>query len=126
MIAATTVTPSDHHTEYLARAVASLTPEGHRRVDELVDQLAASAGDRGRLVRFAADRRSEADLGGAGISPEAEPEPPLTRQELEALAAGFMTIRDQEPLDDVGDWANAVLALLRDEAARTTDPDARA
>ena len=30
--------------------------------------------------------------------------------------AGFTTIRDQEPLDDVGDWANAVLALLEDEA----------
>jgi hypothetical protein len=28
-----------------------------------------------------------------------------------------MTIRDQEPLDDVADWANAVLALLADERA---------
>jgi hypothetical protein len=26
-----------------------------------------------------------------------------------------MTIRDTEHLDDVGDWANAVLALLQDE-----------
>jgi hypothetical protein len=40
----------------------------------------------------------------------------LTRQELDGLIAGFMTIRDQEPLDDVADWANAVVALLEDEA----------
>jgi hypothetical protein len=32
------------------------------------------------------------------------------------LTAGFRTIRDQEPLDDVADWANAVVALLEDEA----------
>ena len=35
--------------------------------------------------------------------------------ELDILIAGFMTIRDQEPLDDVANWANAVLALLKDE-----------
>jgi hypothetical protein len=40
----------------------------------------------------------------------------LTEQELDGLTAGFMTIRDQEPLDDVANWANAVLALLEDEA----------
>jgi hypothetical protein len=28
-----------------------------------------------------------------------------------------MTIRDTEQLDDVADWANAVLALLQDEVA---------
>jgi hypothetical protein len=28
-----------------------------------------------------------------------------------------MAIRDQEQLDDVADWANAVLALLADEHA---------
>ncbi len=41
----------------------------------------------------------------------------LTRREIDELATGFTTIRDQEPLDDVADWANAVLALLEDEAA---------
>ena len=40
----------------------------------------------------------------------------LTEAERNALLAGFMTIRDQERLDDVGDWANAVIALLEDEA----------
>jgi hypothetical protein len=35
------------------------------------------------------------------------------------LTAGFRTIRDQEPLDDVADWANAVVALLEDEATST-------
>jgi hypothetical protein len=40
----------------------------------------------------------------------------LTARERDELMTGFITIRDQEPLDDVGDWANAVLALLEDEA----------
>ena len=44
-----------------------------------------------------------------------EPGARLSAQEIEVLTAGFMTIRDQEPLDDVADWANAVLALLADE-----------
>jgi hypothetical protein len=43
----------------------------------------------------------------------------LTKRELDVLAAGFITIRDQEQLDDVADWANAVLALIEDEAARS-------
>jgi hypothetical protein len=30
--------------------------------------------------------------------------------------AGFKSIRDQEPRDDVADWANAVVALLEDES----------
>ena len=47
---------------------------------------------------------------------EEEPGRMLTKQELESLRVGFMTIRDQEHLDDVANWANAVLALLEDEA----------
>ena len=47
------MSPSDHHTEYLARAVAELTPEGRERVDELLDQLAEAAGGREWLTRFA-------------------------------------------------------------------------
>ena len=103
---------SDHHSEYLARAVAALTPEGHRRVSELLDELVQAAGADDWLTRFAAARRAEAGRGpGPGA---AEPRRP-TRQELDGLIAGFTTIRDQEPLDDVGDWANAVIALLQDE-----------
>ena len=30
------------------------------------------------------------------------------------MTAGLLAIRDEEPLDDVADWANAVLALLQD------------
>ena len=100
----------DHHTEYLARAVAALTPEGHDRVDELLDQLADVVGDREELVRFAKARRDEADRGATDHRI-----PGLTRHEVDELATGFTTIRDQEPLDDVADWANAVLALLEDE-----------
>jgi len=103
-------TPADHHSEYLARTVAALTPEGRARVDELLDQLAAAAGGRERLVRFAAVRRAEADTAELESAPDE-----LTRQELDALTAGFMAIRDGEQLDDVADWANAVLALLQDE-----------
>jgi hypothetical protein len=105
--------PADHHSEYLARAVAKLTPEGHERVDELLDQLARDAGMRPSLLEFARARRVEADLGRTDISPIEEPK--LTEPELNALLAGFMTIRDSERRDDVADWANAVIALLEDE-----------
>jgi hypothetical protein len=107
---------TDHHSEYLARAIAALTPEGHERVDELLDQLAEVVGDHEAVARFAAARRAEADGGGtpAGASPGRV----LSRQELDVLITGFTEIRDQELLDDVGDWANAVVALLEDEAER--------
>ena len=92
----------DHHSAYLAKTVAALTPAGRERVDELLEQLVEVAGGRERLVRFASARKSEAEVG-------------LTEQELNALLGGFMRIRDQEHLDDVADWANAVIALLEDE-----------
>jgi len=103
-------TPADRHSEYLARTVAALTPEGRARVDELLDQLATAAGTREHLVRFAGARRTEADTARIESAPD-----DLTRQERDALTAGFMAIRDGEPLDDVAAWANAVLALLKDE-----------
>ena len=103
---------ADHHSEYLAQALAALTPEGRARVGELLDQLAQAAGGRERLARFAAAREAEVEAGRpAGLDPG------MTPQELEALTAGFMQIRDQEPLDDVTMWASAVLALLIDEGA---------
>ena len=104
----------DHHTAYLARALAALTPQGHERVDELLDQLTVAAGAHDELARFAKARKAEADLGRTDTGALG----PLTKLELDELVAGFMTIRDQEPLDDVADWANAVLALIEDEAAR--------
>jgi hypothetical protein len=107
------VTTGDHHSEYLARAVAALTPEGHARADELLDDLAGAVGDREALVRFAKARRAEADLGRE--DPGETGLPPLSAEELHGLRVGFRTIRDSEQLDDVADWANAVLALLADE-----------
>ncbi len=107
---------SDHHSEYLARAVANLTPEGRKRVDELLDQLAVSGHGREWVVRFAMAREVEANVGRTDLTAQ-EPVQRLGRDELDVLTTGFMTIRDQEQLDDVADWANAVLALLRD--ART-------
>jgi hypothetical protein len=101
----------DHHSAYLAKTVAALTPAGRERVDVLLEQLVEVAGGRERLVRFASARKSEAEVGRTDV----EPEPPLTEQELNALLGGFMRIRDQEHLDDVADWANAVIALLEDE-----------
>jgi hypothetical protein len=106
---------SDHHSEYLARAVAALTPEGRRRVDELLEQLAEAGANHAWLVRFARSREAEADRGTTDVSVGTEPGQMLTDQELDGLIAGFTTIRDQEPLDDVSDWANAVVALLGDE-----------
>jgi hypothetical protein len=102
---------SDHHSAYIARAVAALTPQGHARVDELLEQLAQAAGAREWLVRFAKAREQEAE--GAAIADD--PARRLSTEELRALTIGFRTIRDEEPLDDVTDWANAVLALLEDE-----------
>ena len=96
---------SDHHSEYLARAIAALTPAGRNRVDELMEQLAEAVGGHEAVARFADARK-------AGRT--------LTRQELDVLTAGFRSVRDQEPLEDVADWANAVVALLEDEAARTS------
>ncbi len=104
---------SDHHSAYLARAIAALTPEGHRRVDELLEQLAEAAGSHEAVALFATARKAEAELGPTGV---AEPGRTLTREEADVLLAGFRTIRDQETLDDVADWANAVVALLEDEA----------
>ena len=106
---------ADQHSVYLARAVASLTPEGRARVDELLAQLVTAGGGHESLVRFAERRKAEADAGRTDLTPDADPV--LTQRELDGLFTGFTTIRDQEPLDDVADWANAVLALLEDEAA---------
>ncbi len=109
---------TDHHSEYLAKAIDALTPEGHERVDELLEQLAAAVGDHEAVARFAAARKAEADAGRTEASAVAGPGRALTGQELDVLLGGFRTIRDQEPLDDVADWANAVVALLEDEADR--------
>jgi hypothetical protein len=104
----------DHHSEYLARAVAALTPEGRARVDELLDELVrAGAGDRW-IVRFAQVREAEADSGEPSTAEE--PGLMLSDHERDELITGFTTIRDQERLDDVSDWANAVIALLEDES----------
>jgi hypothetical protein len=112
------VSTSDHHSAYLAEAIAALTPEGHRRVDELLEQLAEAAGNHGAVVRFATAREAEADVGPEDLAEPADPRRALSRGEIEVLLAGFRTIRDQETLDDVADWANAVVALLEDEAGR--------
>ena len=110
-----TVNTADHHSEYLAKAVAALTPEGRTRVDELLDQLAIAGRSREWVVRFAMAREAEVEAGRTDTSQADEPGERLSEEELDGLTAGFMTIRDQERLDDVNDWANAVLALLADE-----------
>jgi hypothetical protein len=96
---------TDHDSDYLASAVAALTPEGHARVDELPRQLAAAAGtDHEWLVRFAKSRQAEADTGRTAGAGDPEPAPILTREEFDALYTGFMTAREQEPLGDVAAW----------------------
>ena len=108
---------TDHHSEYLAKAVAALTPAGRKRADELLEQLAVAGRSREWVVRFAMAREAEVDANRSDTSQAEEPGQRLSEEELDTLTAGFKTIRDQEPLDDVGDWANAVLALLADERA---------
>ncbi len=108
------MTPGDHHSEYLARAVAALTPEGRRRAALLLEQLLdAAAGDE-PVVRFAADRKAELDPGHTVSPASRASEAWLDARDVDRLMAGFTAIRDQEPLDDVADWANAVVALLED------------
>ena len=109
---------TDHHSDYLAKALAALTPAGHERVDELLDQLAAVVGGHEAVARFAAARKTEADSGRMEAQAGDVPKRALSPQELNILIPGFRSIRDQEPLDDVADWANAVVALLEDEAHR--------
>ncbi len=108
----------DHHQEYLSRAVAALTPEGRERVGVLRRDLAGAAPGHAWRVRFANVRESEVDTDHTTVPDDAEPARMLTEQELDGLTLGFRTIRDQEPLDDVTDWANAVLALLKDVRTR--------
>jgi hypothetical protein len=118
MIDAGAVESADHHSDYLAKAVADLTADGRERVAELLRELAESFADRPSLVGFASARAAEFATGRVGAAQDAGPERELTGEELEELKAGFTVIRDQEPRDDVADWANAVLALLSDEAHR--------
>ena len=71
-------------------------------MDELLDQLAEVVGDHEAVARFAAARKVEADTGvpeSVGVSPGRV----LSQQELNVLIRGFMTIRDQEPFNDVAD-----------------------
>ena len=75
-------------------------------------QLAEAVGGREPLTRFATARKAEVDAGSTGGA--TAPEPGLTEQDANALLAGFIRIRDDEHLDDVADWANAVVALLED------------
>lgn len=113
---------ADRHSEYLARAVEALTPEGRERVDRLLEQLLEAAGGRTEIVRFGQSLKDEADTGATNPEAEALTGQMLSGEELDRLLGGFMTIRDQEPLDDVGDWANAVIALLEDEIRRPERP----
>jgi hypothetical protein len=112
------VSTTDHQSEYLVKAIDALTPEGRKRVDELLEQLAEVVGDHAAVARFAAARRAEVDVGRIESSADVSTGRALSRQELGVLIPGFRAIRDQEPLDDVADWANAVVALLEDEARR--------
>jgi hypothetical protein len=105
----------DHHSEYLSRTLEALTPDGRRRVDELLDELVQAAGNREAVLRFAQFLKYEADEGRLDA---ADPDPglELSPGELDRLMTGFTVIRDDEHLDDVSDWANAVLQLLQDDA----------
>ena len=104
----------DHHSAFLAQTIAALTPEGHARVDELLDGLARSVGDRGVVYQFAMVLEQEADSGTLAAGPD--PGRSFTKEQLDVLITGFTVIRDQEPLDDVNNWANAVIQLLEDDA----------
>ena len=73
---------ADHHSMYLARAVAALTPEGRKRVYELLDQLAVAGRSHEWVVRFAMAREAEADAGQTDASAGEEPAHRLSEEEL--------------------------------------------
>ena len=81
----------DHHSAYLAKAIEALTPEGHKRVDELLQQLAEVVGDNEAVANFAAARRAEADVGRMEGPADVSPGRVLSRQELDILIPGFRT-----------------------------------
>ena len=111
-------TSTDHHSQYLATATEALTPEGRKRVDEILEELVQAGGSHEAVLRFARVREGEADAGLSGGGSGPEPGDSLSSEELDVLTVGFKQIRDQERLDDVANWANAVLALLQDESER--------
>lgn len=88
-------------------------PRGTRS-GELLDGLAASVGDRSLIYEFATIRKQEADSGKLAGGPDQGRL--FSGPESDELITGFTIIRDQEPLDDVNDWANAVIQLLEDDA----------
>ena len=94
---------TDHHTEYLAKAIDALSPEGRNRVDELLEQLAEVVGDHDAVASFAAAREAEVDAGGlaAGVGPE---ERALSPQELDLgyPASGRSVIRSPETTSRTG------------------------
>ena len=115
-IIASDVSKTDHHSAYLAKAIGALTPRaqaGGRAPGSA--RRGRRRSRRGRELR----RRSKAevDVGLRTLQP-ASVRDALSRQELNVLIPGFRTIRDQEPLDDVADWANAVVAARRRSRAQ--------
>jgi hypothetical protein len=109
---------SDHHTAYLTRALSELTPEGRERAEQLMVELTQAANNHACVVQFARDRDAELKSGHVGAVELSDPTLRFSEDELDEVTAGFMEIRDEEPLDDVSDWANAVLELLSDERHR--------
>jgi hypothetical protein len=85
----------DHHSEYLAKTIAALTPEGHVRVDELLDGLARSVGDRGLVSQFAMIREREADSGKLAAGPD--PGLSFTKQQLDDLITGLPSSATRSP-----------------------------
>src|SRR5580765_6914663 len=97
MFSGVAVSTKNHHSKYLAKAVAALTPEGRKRVDELLDQLAVAGRSREWVVHFAMAREAEVEAGRTDASQTDEADDRLNEEEIDGLTAGFMTIRDKSP-----------------------------
>jgi len=76
----------DHHSAYLARAVAALTPAGKSRIDELLEQLVTAVGGREQVTRFATALKTDVDLG--RTTGGSAPEEGLSRQDVDDLLPG--------------------------------------
>ena len=97
IIANARVERQNHHSEYLAKAIDALTPEGRKRVDVLLDQLTEVVGDHEAVARFAAARKVEAERGRLEASAGASPGRVLSTQELtlRSPASGKSVIRSR-------------------------------
>ena len=109
------MSPSDHHTAYLARAVAELTPEGRARVDELLDQLAEAAGGREWLTR--SFRSNKSTVTTSSCQPFAD----CLLDTFEGVREGALATKTRGQCDGLDPGVGVVIHVAYNRKYRNTD-----